>query len=45
MSRLLDFAMGPGNYHPIEYQLFYLSLRENARVRTAVHLGLSEADG
>lgn len=35
MSRLLDRAMGPGNYHPIDYQLFYVNLRKNAQVRLA----------
>ncbi len=33
MSRLLDLAMGPGNYHPIDYQLFYVNLRKNAQAR------------
>jgi len=35
MSRLLDRAMGDGNYHPIEVGLFFVDLRENAieRVR------------
>jgi hypothetical protein len=35
MSRLLDLAMGKGNYHPIEYQLFYMNLRRNAGERAA----------
>jgi hypothetical protein len=38
MSRILDFVMGPENYHPIEYQLFYLSLRRNAEVRAGAWL-------
>ena len=38
MSRLLDHAMGVGNYHPIEYQLFFLSLRENATARAAAFI-------
>lgn len=35
MSTLLLWLMGPENYHPIEYQLFYLDIRQNAvdRVR------------
>jgi hypothetical protein len=37
-SRLLDLVMGPENHHPIEYQLFYLSLRSNAAARVAAHL-------
>ncbi|MGB1016823.1 MAG: hypothetical protein ACPG4T_21970, partial [Nannocystaceae bacterium] len=38
MSRLLLWSM-PGNYHPIEYQLFYVNLRENAVKRTEAYLG------
>jgi hypothetical protein len=36
MSRLLDRALGPGNFHPIEYQLFFTEIRQNAaeRLRT-----------
>ncbi len=33
MSRLLDRALGEGNLHPIEYQLFYASIRANAQAR------------
>lgn len=33
MSRILDFVIGPENYHPIEYQLFYMNLRSNAQDR------------
>ncbi|MGH7287468.1 MAG: DUF3089 domain-containing protein [Myxococcota bacterium] len=29
-SRLLDRTLGPGNFHPIEYQLFFADIRENA---------------
>jgi hypothetical protein len=35
MSRLLDRAMGAGNYHPIDYQLFYVNLRQNVQARLA----------
>jgi Protein of unknown function (DUF3089) len=35
MSRLLDHAIGDGNYHPIEYGLFFVNLRDNARERIA----------
>lgn len=35
MGRLLDRAMGPGNYHAIDYQLFYVNLRKNAQARLA----------
>jgi hypothetical protein len=34
MSTLLLWVMGPGNYHPVEYQLFYVDLRNNAIART-----------
>jgi hypothetical protein len=34
MSSLLDHALGVGNFHPIEYQLFFVDLRHNAAVRT-----------
>jgi len=37
MSRLLLWLQ-PGNYHPIEYQLFYVNLRENAVARTEAYL-------
>jgi hypothetical protein len=37
MSRLLDLALGGDNYHPIEYQLFYVNLRRNASERAAAH--------
>lgn len=35
MSRLLLVMMGPDNYHPVEYQLFYVDLRSNAVERVA----------
>jgi hypothetical protein len=35
MSRVLLWMMGPENYHPIEYQLFYVDLRRNAAERVA----------
>jgi len=38
MSRVLDFVMGPENYHPIEYQLFYMNLRSNAEARARAYL-------
>jgi len=34
-SRILDHVMGNGNYHPIEYQLFFMNLRQNALARVA----------
>jgi len=43
MSRLLDYALGAGNYHPIEYQIFFLSLRDNARARAAAFLAAQTA--
>lgn len=33
MSKILDWVTGPQNYHPIEYQLFYLNIRANATQR------------
>ena len=33
MSSLLDRALGRGNFHPIEYQLFLIDIRHNAEVR------------
>ncbi|WP_375772739.1 DUF3089 domain-containing protein [Archangium gephyra] len=41
MSRLLDHALGPGNYHPIEFQLFYMNIRRNAAERVAAFLRTS----
>ena len=38
MSRILDYVMGPENYHPIEYQIYYMNLRRNAEERVAAHL-------
>lgn len=38
MSRLLDHALGAGNYHPIEYQIFFVNLRHNANTRVAAYL-------
>ncbi|MGC4114601.1 MAG: DUF3089 domain-containing protein [Myxococcales bacterium] len=32
-SRVLDHVMGPGNYHPMDYQLFFMNLRKNAEAR------------
>lgn len=37
-SRLLDRALGAGNYHPIEYQTYYMNLRKNAQARVAAFL-------
>lgn len=37
-SRVLDFVIGPENYHPIEYQLFYMNLRRNAQERVSAYL-------
>ena len=38
MSRLLDHALGRENYHPIEYQIFFVNLRANAAARVAAYL-------
>jgi hypothetical protein len=37
-SKVLDFVIGPENYHPIEYQLYYLNLRRNAEERVGAWL-------
>jgi hypothetical protein len=34
-SRILDHVLGPENYHPIEYQLYFLDLRVNVEARVA----------
>lgn len=44
MSRVLDFMIGPENYHPIEYQLYYMNLRSNAQQRVAAYHRQSELD-
>lgn len=36
-SRLLDYAIGDGNYHPIEYGLYFANLRENAKERIGAY--------
>jgi hypothetical protein len=33
LSRILDRALGVGNLHPIEYQLYWSNIQDNARVR------------
>ncbi|MCA9719066.1 MAG: DUF3089 domain-containing protein [Myxococcales bacterium] len=37
-SRALLWIIGPQNYHPIEYQMFYMDIRNNAVVRTGALL-------
>ncbi len=37
-SRILDHLLGAGNYHAIEYQLFFMNLRQNATRRVAAFL-------
>ena len=37
-SGLLLWTMGPENYHPIEYQLYYVNLRKNAVRRVEAYL-------
>ncbi|WNG45361.1 DUF3089 domain-containing protein [Archangium minus] len=41
MSRLLDHTLGAGNYHPVEFQLFYMNIRRNAAERVAAFLRTS----
>lgn len=38
MSRILDRVLGSGNYHPIEYQIFFSNIRANAERRVAAML-------
>ncbi|MCA9658060.1 MAG: DUF3089 domain-containing protein [Myxococcales bacterium] len=38
-SRALLWILGPDNYHPVEYQLFYADIRENAAARVAAFVG------
>lgn len=38
-SRILDRMLGEENYHPIEYQIFFENVRENAAARTTAFLG------
>jgi hypothetical protein len=37
-SGLLLWMLGPDNYHPIEYQLYYVNLRQNAVRRVQAYL-------
>lgn len=37
--------MGSENYHPIEYQLFYLNLRSNALDRVAAYVSARACEG
>jgi hypothetical protein len=37
-SGLLMWMVGPDNYHPIEYQLYYVNLRQNAVRRVQAYL-------
>lgn len=32
-SRVLDRDLGEGNSHPIEYQIFFMNIPRNARIR------------
>lgn len=34
-SRILDHVLGSGNYHAIEYQVFFMNLRQNAIARVS----------
>ncbi|MFM2163446.1 MAG: hypothetical protein RLZZ383_2958, partial [Pseudomonadota bacterium] len=37
-SRILDAVVGPQNYHPMEYQLYFMDLRANVELRMRAHL-------
>ncbi len=45
MSRLLLWVMGPENYHPVEYQLYYLDIRRNAVARVEAFVARQEPRG
>ncbi|NVB37206.1 DUF3089 domain-containing protein [Pseudenhygromyxa sp. WMMC2535] len=45
MSALLLWAMGPEDYHPIDIQLFYVDLRNNARARVDAFLATRPGEG
>ncbi|MCB9745985.1 MAG: DUF3089 domain-containing protein [Alphaproteobacteria bacterium] len=38
-SKILLWMMGPENYHPVEYQLFYMAIRADAVRRVGVFVG------
>ena len=38
-SRILDRMLGAGNHHAIEYQIFFMNLRDNATLRAAAKIG------
>lgn len=38
MSSILDHTMGAENYHPIEYQIFFMNIRRNAQQRVTAML-------
>jgi len=44
MSKLLDHALGAGNYHPIEFGLFFVDMRDNAAERVDAYLAQSPPD-
>lgn len=37
-SRVLDSILGPANFHPIEFQMYFMNLRENASARVDAFL-------
>jgi hypothetical protein len=41
-SRILDRVLGRGNYHAIEYQVYFMNLRENASARAAAFVAATE---
>jgi hypothetical protein len=43
MSRVLDWVMGPENYHPIDVQLYWMNLRRNASERVGAYLAAHAA--
>lgn len=45
MSWVLDLVLGDGNYHPIEFNLFYVDLREDAARRVQRYLATKRSAG
>lgn len=41
-SRILDHVLGSGNYHAIEYQVFFMNLRQNAAARVSAFVSAAE---
>jgi hypothetical protein len=42
-SRILDHVLGAGSYHAIEYQIFFMNLRQNAGARVAAYVAARQS--